>query len=238
MAEEDARTELEPAAYAGWFESDLGRRIWEDERRALYEVMGEVAARHVLDVGSGDGRLARELTERGAHVVALDRSEAMLRAIAAADDGRPSPTRVLGDALELPFPDESFDLTVAVTVLCFIDRATGAVRELARVTKPGGIVLLGELGRWSLWALARRLRARTKGGIWSHARFRTAPELRKLLAAAGVEPGEVRGAVFYPSSLLTARLLGWADPWLGRRTTVGAAFLSVAGAKPGKNGQK
>lgn len=224
------RTELDPAVYGAWFRSELGKRVWPDERRALDRAMGQVAGRSVLDVGAGENRLARELSSRGARVVALDRSEAMLRAGRYSGEG-PHPDPVRGDALELPFSNESFDVVVAVTVLCFVQREADVAHELARVTKPGGRVVLGELGRWSTWALARRLRAWLKGGLWSTARFRTASGLRKILSSAGLEPGDVHGAVYYPRSVLAAQLLGWADPWLGRKTTVGAAFLAVAGVK-------
>jgi len=231
MAGDDPRTELEPAAYAAWFDSELGYRVWRDERRALERAMGEVAGRRVLDVGAGEGRFARELALRGAQVVALDRSKAMLRAGEQAGEG-PRPELVQGDALALPFADGSFDVVVAVTVLCFIERAVVAVREIARVTRPGGRVVLSELGRWSTWALTRRFRAWRKGGLWSAAQFRTASELREVLAGAELEPREAHGAVFYPQSLLAARMLGWAEPWLGRRTTVGAAFFAMAAQKP------
>ena len=227
----DLQDELAPSSYAAWFDSDLGQRVWRDERRALERAMGEVAGRRVLDVGAGEGRFARELVLRGARVVALDRSEAMLRAGGITREGL-HPEPVMGDALELPFADESFDVVVAVTVLCLLDGAGDAARELARVTRPGGRVVLGELGRWSTWALARRGEALLKGGLWSTVRFRTAPELRKILADAGLQPGDVHGAVFYPRSALAARLLGRVDPWLGQRTTVGAAFLAVGSAKP------
>lgn len=230
MTDQKTHTELDPAVYGAWFRSELGRRVWKDERRALDQSLGEVAGRTVLDVGAGEGRLARELSSQGARVVALDRSEAMLRAGEYAGEG-PHPEPVRGDAMELPFADESFDVVVAVTVLCFIEREADMAHELARVTKAGGRVVLGELGRWSTWALARRVGALLKGGLWSAARFRTASELREILSGAGLQPGDVHGAVFYPRSVLAARQLGWADPRLGRKTTLGAAFLAVAGVK-------
>ena len=102
---------------------------------------------------------------------------------------------------------------------------------MTRVTKPGGRVVLGELGRWSTWALARRIRGWMDDELWASARFRTASELRKLLAQAGLRPERMYGAVYYPVNVLAARLLGAADSWLGRHTTMGAAFLAVAGIK-------
>ncbi|MFO7893202.1 MAG: class I SAM-dependent methyltransferase [Longimicrobiales bacterium] len=220
---------LEPDGYTAWFGSELGERVWRDERRALNHALGEVAGRTVLDVGAGDGRLARELAARGARVVALDRSADMLAAAGAGDGPGSGLTRVRADAVALPFPDGSFDRVIAVTVLCFADRPGEMIREMARVARPGGRVVLGELGRWSTWSLARRVRGWLGDELWATARFRTAPELRQLLARAGLRPGPVHGAVFYPRSVYAARLLGPVDRRFGRHTTIGAAFLAVAG---------
>jgi ubiquinone/menaquinone biosynthesis C-methylase UbiE len=76
------KPQLDPAAYPDWFRTELGQRVWRDERRALDRALGDVAGRIVLDVGAGASRLARELADRGARLVALDRSAAMLTAAA------------------------------------------------------------------------------------------------------------------------------------------------------------
>jgi 2-polyprenyl-3-methyl-5-hydroxy-6-metoxy-1,4-benzoquinol methylase len=218
------------AAYPAWFQTELGQRVWTDERRVLDRALGDVAGRLILDVGAGDGRLARELHARRAHVIALDGSPSMLTSTGYEGLGT-SLHRVQAGAMALPFADGMFDTVTAVTVLCFAPHPEEMVRELARVTKPGGRVVLGELGRWSTWALARRLRGWLKGGLWEGARFRSASELGRLLARAGLHPQQIHGAVYYPPSVLAARWLGSADPSFDRLTNAGAAFLAVAGMK-------
>lgn len=131
----------------------------------------------------------------------------------------------------LPFPDASFDLVAAVTVLCFVANGAAAVREMARVLRPGGRLVLGELGRWNLWAAIRRLRGWSGSPIWKAARFRTAGTLRALAEQAGLRTTTIRGAVFYPPIGLCARLVASLDGWLGRITTTDAAFIALAAIK-------
>ena len=96
----------------------------------------------VLDAGAGPGRFTLELLRLGAHVTALDISPGQLELLR----GRvPDVEAVVGDITDLSrFPDDAFDATV-----CFggplsyvVDRAERAVAELARVTRPGGHLLV------------------------------------------------------------------------------------------------
>ena len=95
-----------------------------------------------LDVATGTGDLAIELSARGAHVVALDFSERMLELARAK---APSIEFVQGNALELAYPDASFDaVTVGFGARNFSDLERG-LSELARVTRPGGRVVILEI---------------------------------------------------------------------------------------------
>jgi SAM-dependent methyltransferase len=131
-----------------------------------------------------------------------------------------------GRADSLPFSNDAFDLVCAVTVLCFLEDANRALREMERVVRPGGRLVVGELGRLSLWAAVRRLRGRFGSATWGKARFRDAGELRKLVERAGFAVEAMRGVAFYPPFGLAARLMAPLDAWLGRRTTFGAAFIA------------
>jgi SAM-dependent methyltransferase len=131
----------------------------------------------------------------------------------------------LGGRVErLPFPDASFDVVFSVAVLCFTLDAASAVRELARVLWPGGRLVLGELGRWSLWAA---LRGWLGAETWKAARFRGASELRSLAQQAGLSVKAIRGVVYYPPVGAFARALAPIDSRLGRLTTFGAAFIAL-----------
>ncbi len=132
----------------------------------------------------------------------------------------------------LPFRDRSFDLVTAIALLAFVPEAQSAVGEMARVLRPGGHLVIGDLGKWSLWAASRRIRGWMGSETWREARFRTASELRELVENARLYAEQASGAVYYPQLALLAGLMAPMDRLLGRLTTVGAAFLAVKATKP------
>jgi demethylmenaquinone methyltransferase / 2-methoxy-6-polyprenyl-1,4-benzoquinol methylase len=95
-----------------------------------------------LDVATGTGDLAIELASRGADVVGSDFSEGMLDV---ARRKAPSLAWEQGNALALPYPDASFDAaTVGFGARNFSDLPQG-LREMARVVRPGGRVVVLEI---------------------------------------------------------------------------------------------
>ncbi|MGB2711790.1 MAG: methyltransferase domain-containing protein [Conexibacter sp.] len=96
-------------------------------------------AMRVLDVGCGPGALTAVLAERvgAAGVCGVDPSEAFVRACR---ERVPGAEVVVGSAEGLPFANASFDAALSQLVLNFLDDAEAGVREMARVTRPGGIV--------------------------------------------------------------------------------------------------
>jgi SAM-dependent methyltransferase len=223
-----------PLEYASWRASTLGSITERLERAVVLDLAGPLHGRDVLDVGCGDGAYALAAARAGARVTGLDRSAAVLDAAraGAASEGLALDLQV-GDATALPFAAARFDVVLAVTVLCFVDEPARAVAEMARVLRPGGVLVLGELGRWSAWAAWRRVRAWAGSRTWRAARFWSAGELRSLVRDAGLVPGAVRGAAFHPPVGAAARLLEPVDAYLGRATRMGAAFVAVRALRPG-----
>ena len=91
----------------------------------------------VLDVGCGPGALTAALLGHGATVAAVDPSEPFATACA---ERNPDATVKVASAESLPFPDSAFDATLAQLVINFMADARTGVCEMARVTKPGGMV--------------------------------------------------------------------------------------------------
>lgn len=225
---------LRPADYAAWRGSSLGAITEALERRLILELLGEVRGKRVLDVGCGDGDLAVELARRGATVVGLDASPAMIAAARERAARAAAPvTFAIGTADALPFDAGSFDAVVAVTILCFVADGAPAFAEAARVLRPGGVFVIGELGRWSSWAAMRRIRAWLGSPLWRQGHFRTPAGLGALARDAGLRPGPVRGAIYFPRITAAARLLAPLDAALSRRLGgLGAAFLALRATRP------
>lgn len=117
----------------------------------------------VLDVGTGPGSIPLKIARRrpGLNLIGVDRSRPMLQAARAAARACGLGLRVSfcdGDALRLPFPDSRFDLVLSNSVLHHLPDPAGAFREMARVAKPRGQVLVRDLRRPSRLMFAAHLR--------------------------------------------------------------------------------
>jgi SAM-dependent methyltransferase len=225
--------DLGPDVYAGWRASGIGAITEQLQRRLILTLLGDISGRNVLDVGCGDDDLAVELWRRGAAVAGIDASQEMVkaaRARAKREDAHIS--FMVGEAASIPFDLERFDVVVAVTILCFVANAAPVFSEITRVLRPGGVLVIGELGKWSMWAAARRVRAWLGSRLWRRGRFRMASELRCLANGAGLVPAGVHGSIYYPRWRWAARLLAPYDTVLSRVTTFGAAFLALTAVKP------
>jgi len=91
--------------------------------------------------------------------------------------------------------------------------------------------VLGELGRFSVWAAERRVRGWLGASTWRRAQFWSRGELATLAQGAGLHAANVRGSVFFPPSSLAARLVAPVEPLLTRLHAPGAAFLALAADK-------
>lgn len=164
-----------------------------------YDRLGLEAGDLLLDMGCGAGRHAFESYRRGARVIAFDYSHSELvdvRGIfGAMQQAGEGPTHGLatgvnGDAVMLPFPDDTFDRIIASEVLEHVPDDEGALAELMRVLRPGGIIaatIPAWLPEQICWKLSDEYHAPFVVG--GHVRIYTEDELRDKMRAAGLEPG-------------------------------------------------
>ena len=164
-----------------------------------------VEERPVLEIGLGYGTLSTALARMGADYHGLDIAagpvEMARHRLAGIPGARPEQVQQ-GSVLELPYPDASFDLVASIGCLHHTGDLFGAIREVRRVLRPGGRVVLMVYNRRSLRRLVavpvaalrhrgaqvsadEEMRARydatTHGAAAPHTDFVTAPELRGLL---------------------------------------------------------
>ena len=99
-----------------------------------------------LDAGCGEGRFCRLLAANGIRAIGIDPTEALVRQARARD---PRGEYRLGRAEALDFPDARFDLVVSYLTLIDIPDATAAIREMARVLRPGGTLLIANLNAFN-----------------------------------------------------------------------------------------
>jgi len=113
---------------------------------ALVESIGVTEGMEVLDVGSGDGTTAVPSAQRGATVLGVDISEPLVAAgnARAEQHGLTNLRFQEGDASQLDdIADDSFDLVVSVFGAMFAPRPFDVAKELVRVTRPGGRIVMG-----------------------------------------------------------------------------------------------
>lgn len=171
---------------------------------------------HVLDLCAGTGDLALELARQSpqAHVVALDFVEPMLRRAAAkAQDiarigriGHIGPIGSMrpmcfccGDALQLPFPDGSFDALTVAFGLRNLSPIEGALGEMARVIRTGGRVVILEfaLPQKGLW---RR--------IYSFYFFRILPKVVRWISGTSAYSYLPASVILFPEPSRLSEMLG------------------------------
>jgi ubiquinone/menaquinone biosynthesis C-methylase UbiE/DNA-binding transcriptional ArsR family regulator len=169
---------------------DALRRVFGDDllrARAINALVSPPL--RVADIGTGTGVLALELARQGLDVVGIDRSEAMLEAARqkwALEATATTGTLELraGDAHALPLADDAVDAAFAHMVLHSLEDPERAVREMARVVRPGGrVVLVDFLAHDHAW-MEQEL-----GLLW----LGFAPELvLRWLTVAGLEGAHIQ----------------------------------------------
>jgi SAM-dependent methyltransferase len=151
------------APYTEWYELN-----WEISNRYWAEFLDQRApGRHLLECGGASGRLPAALAREGWHCTLLDVTrEGPLMARARFERARRKGWFVRGDVFRLPFPDGSFDVVYSSGLLDVLPDIESAIREMARVLRPGGLFVAASNPRrrsiqtiseqWLAWA--RRMR--------------------------------------------------------------------------------
>lgn len=121
----------------------------------------------VLEVGCGTGFMASLAAKKSAEVVGVDSdSNRIEKARALYRDTQKNLILKVADANRLPFPDDSFDLSYSRFVLMHVRDPILAIREMARVTRPGGCLVIHEGIHNALWLRPYQPNFETLFGTW------------------------------------------------------------------------
>lgn len=190
---------------AGYYAKKLAAGPEADLRRdfidsiATRNVVSSPRGLRILDVGCGPGHVSRALAERGFDVTGVDRSPRLLKIAKRLAAHRNVSLRFLRTrSHDLPFPYSSFDCSIATGVIYWVEHPLSTLREMVRVTRPGGEIALLDphssmsVSRMHQYAAESQLSSRDTRKLiaWATAasfnrRFVEA-DLRDLLARAGL----------------------------------------------------
>lgn len=173
-------------------------------KRLVEELLADVVVpgSAVLEVGCGPGIMVDYFLQRNAVYHGLDLSTEMIAMCRAKFQTIDSARFLIGDVQRLVFQDKCFDLVLCLGVLEYVPAEARALREVARVLKPGGTFLFSSINKWSPFNTWDRLvyRKATRKGPGPIVReFHTMSYYRRLLPACGFT---ILSAAYYDFSLI------------------------------------
>ena len=174
-----------PEKYDRWFTTPIGSLVGRYERELVLDLLKPRAGEFILDAGCGTGVFTLDFVQAGSRITGLDISLPMLLRARTKTTGSPFDP-ILGDILALPFGDNVFDKAVSVTAFEFIEDGRAAVRELFRVTRKGGSIVVATLNSLSPWAEMRKRKTSEGHPIFQKAIFRSPEELLSLAGGSGI----------------------------------------------------
>lgn len=174
-----------PEKYDQWFDTPIGALVKRYESELLLDLLRPKQGEKILDVGCGTGVFTLDILSFDPYVIGLDMSLPML--VRAGHKAREYPFRgIIGDMMSLPFSDGSFDKVVSMTAIEFVKDAQRTVKELFRVTRGGGCIVVTTLNSLSLWADRRMHEAKKGHSIFEKIIFRSPDEIRSIASANAV----------------------------------------------------
>jgi len=183
-ADKLSRFDFDAAAdtYDQWYKTVEGAMYDRLEKKAVSRYLRQNAqGTKLLEVGCGTGHWSEFFSEYGFEVTGADVSKPMIKI--AQSKNIPNASFQIADGHSLPFNDNSFDVSAAITTLEFVHDAELVLQEMARCTrKPSGQLLIGILN-----ALARlnRNRQQNPESLYAKARLFSPGQVKKLLDKYG-----------------------------------------------------
>lgn len=228
-----------PKEYDAWYKTPLGSLCDKLEKEAVFALFVDrfkICPQLVLDVGCGTGNYTLELARQGIKVISIDSSFEMAAfAKRKADKEGLKSNFVVGRAEAMPFKGNIFDGVLSITTLCFVSNAGMAVDGIKRVVRPEGSVVLGELNKWSYWAVLRKIKALFKESSYRGAKFFSFKSLKRLLKKRGFKDLKWSACLYFPPINSEKLLRRWRFfENMGKRLFPKyGAFIVISGVKQG-----
>ena len=194
-------------SYDSWYTDRRGAMYDRLEKKLIANFLSsETEGRKLLEIGCGTGHWSRFFSQLGFEVTGLDISERMINT--ALEKGIPNVSFHMGDGHLLPFQDNTFDLTAAITTLEFVRDAEVVLQEMIRCTHKPGRILLGMLNGLSTVNRQRQRQSHPENP-YAAARLFSPVELREFLEPYGQV--EIRVGGFVPTQNWLIPLAPWID---------------------------
>ncbi len=162
--------------YDRFFETQFGRNVFELEENLLLKVLDKQDS--ILEIGCGTGIWMDALRKKGFNIYGVDLSKDMISYAVKKGLRR----IVVSDADMLPFSDDTFDTSLFITSLEFMDAKLKAILEAARVSRKG--IVVGFLNRYSLLSAYRKVKSVFRESSYRSTDFLTLNELKELVRTA------------------------------------------------------
>jgi len=172
----------EAGRYDRWYEAAEGAMYDRLEKKAVSRYLPRNAqGMKLLEVGCGTGHWSEFFSELGFRVTGIDVSKSMIKI--AQSKNIPNASFKIADAHSLPYSDNCFDVTTAITTLEFARDAESVLQEMVRCTrKPSGQLVIGVL---NAFARLNRNRQENSESLYAKARLFSPNQLRQLLSRYG-----------------------------------------------------
>jgi SAM-dependent methyltransferase len=176
---ESALIRTGPVDHADWNYRPLIGTIQRIRFRLICTLLGTRRYDRLLEIGYGSGVFMPELAKRAGELHGID-PHPMPREVEQALRGfGVTASLVTGSAESLPYEDGFFDCAVSVSAIEYVDDIDRACRELTRVLRPGGVVVIATPGASPLWDLALRLSTGEDPAQYADRRQRLVPALKR-----------------------------------------------------------
>lgn len=129
-------------AHAEEWDALRALHVADDSVEDMLRSMIDSSVEHLVDIGTGTGRMLTLFGERCERFTGIDRSSEMLRVARGKTGDRPNAHFLQGDALRLPLPDSCADVAIMHHVLHFLADPAPAIAEAARILRPGGRLIV------------------------------------------------------------------------------------------------